>query len=63
MALALTGHPSFMYYITQGDALGYVLDAPSGRDFHRSFYRSPPSFPRSFAPLVRSDLQSERGEY
>ena len=49
MALALTGHPSYMYYKTQGDALGYVLDAPSGRAFHRSF-----GSPCSFGSLVRS---------
>ena len=71
MALALTGHPSYMYYKTQGDALGYVLDAPSGRAFHRSFgspcsfgslVRSVPSFVRIYVtvrsvPLVRSDIR------
>ena len=59
MALALTGHPSYMYYKTQGVALGYVLDAPSGRTSHRSFgslVRSDIRH-RSFGSLVRSDIR------
>ena len=43
---------SILYVLqTQGDALGYALDAPSGRASHRSF---------GFVTSIRSDYKSVR---